>query len=423
MAGRPDELLAAATALAGADAVVAGNAASAVGDAIPAVVVSPTSVETLAAVLRWATERGLRVVPTGHGTKLDWGDLPAGIDVVLSTANLNAVCDHRHGDLTATVEAGATLAAVNAEFGRRSQWLPLDPFCPDAATIGGIVATNDSGPRRHRHGAPRDLIIGVTFARADGQLAKAGGHVVKNVAGYDLSKLLSGSFGSLGVIVSATFKLAPMPSTSYTLEAECHATEGLGASLQAILASQLTPSAVEIEGPPHRLLVRFESIDAAAERQAADATRLVAEHANATRILAGGEDAARWAAHAERPWSGPGAILKIGLLPTSLVSVLDSVQELIGARGADGEVVGRAGLGVLYLRLDASVSVQAGIVQAVRERLAADGGHAVVLRGSCELKASVGAWGPLGDAGRIMHAVKWSFDPAGLLSPGRWPLT
>ena len=133
---------------------------------------------------------------------------------MLSTLGLNAPVDHVAGDLVATVPAGASLDAVNDVLRRERQWLPLDPACSNRATIGGIIATNDSGPRRHRYGTPRDLIIGIEIALADGRIAKAGGRVVKNVAGYDLSKLLCGSLGSLAVITSATFKLAPLPPAS-----------------------------------------------------------------------------------------------------------------------------------------------------------------------------------------------------------------
>src|SRR6185295_11544977 len=155
----------------------------------------------------------------------------------------------------AILPAGASLAHVNEVLGREGQWLPLDPPLSDRATIGGIVATNDSGPRRHRYGTARDLIIGIEMALVDGRTAKAGGRVVKNVAGYDLSRLLCGSFGTLALIVSATFKLAPL-----------------------LAAAPLTPSAVELDSPPARMLIRFETTPGAAEQQAAAACDLCTRH-------------------------------------------------------------------------------------------------------------------------------------------------
>ena len=173
--------------------------------------IEPASIDDVADALRQASVNRHRVLIRGAGTKLSWGapaDAPAP-DLALSTTKLNAILAHRHGDLTAKVQAGATLADVNRALAQHRQWIPLDPPWADRATIGGVVATNDSGPRRHRYGAPRDLVIGMEFVRADGVAAKAGGIVVKNVAGYDVSRLLTGSFGSLAVVVNATFKLFP----------------------------------------------------------------------------------------------------------------------------------------------------------------------------------------------------------------------
>ena len=152
----------------------------------------------------------------GAGTKSDWGRPAARVDAVLDMRRLNRVLAHEHGDLTATSRPARRCRRQRA-LAIHGQRLPLDPPFADRATIGGLLATNDSGPLRHRYGTPRDLVIGVQLATTDGVLAKAGGQVVKNVAGYDLSKLVTGSFGSLAAIVSATFKLAPLPAASKTL--------------------------------------------------------------------------------------------------------------------------------------------------------------------------------------------------------------
>src|SRR5262249_51446289 len=177
----------------------------------------PTTFEEAARALVEASSAGQRVSIRGGGTKSDWCGATAAADVVLSTTSLNRVVAHRHGDLTATFEAGARLADVNRALGTHRQRLPPDPPWADRATIGGLARANDSGPPPHRYGAPRDQIIGIEIARADGTRAKAGGIVVKNVAGYDLARLMTGSFGSLGVVLSATFKLYPLPAASGTL--------------------------------------------------------------------------------------------------------------------------------------------------------------------------------------------------------------
>ena len=224
----------------------------------------------------------------GGGTKLDWGAVAQPVDLLLSTASLNSVIEHRHGDLTATIQAGARLSTINSILAKHRQWLPLDPPWLDRSTIGGLISTNDSGPRRHYYGSPRDLIIGVSFARSDGQLAKAGGIVVKNVAGYDISRLLTGSFGCLGVIVSATFKLVPVAPSSRTVLINLDSNETMESAIIALSNSSLTPTAMDLEWFPAKLLIRFESIEAAVEQQAYEAVGLVSHYSEAV-ILKGND--------------------------------------------------------------------------------------------------------------------------------------
>ena len=215
-----------------------GTASDAVDGIVPSQVVEPTDASELAATLQAASRDKQITVLRGGGTKLGWGRTPAAIDQVVSTAKLNTLLVHRHGDMTATVHAGVSLAHLNRELARHGQWLPLDSAF-DEATIGGMLATNDAGPHRHRYGTPRDLLIGVTLALTDGRIVKAGGTVVKNVAGYDLGKLVTGSFGSLGAIVDATFKLLPIPQASATLDAAYDDGEVLARDAMNVATSQL----------------------------------------------------------------------------------------------------------------------------------------------------------------------------------------
>jgi glycolate dehydrogenase FAD-binding subunit len=379
-------------------------------------ILEPASTDDVAAILARASAERQRVLVRGAGTKLAWGEpvSPTPADVVLSTAELNRVLAHRHGDLTATVQAGATLADVNRALGQHGQWIPLDPPWADRATIGGLVATNDSGPRRHRFGAPRDLIIGIDVVRADGVAAKAGGIVVKNVAGYDLGRLITGSFGSLAVIVSATFKLYPVSPASRTVVVEPY-----DAILATLLASQLTPTAIELQVPPSRLLVRFETTEIAAQQQADAVVALArAAHASAT-IARSADEATLWAAHSRRPWDGEGAVIKITLLPSALGSTLAWLAGIM--RAADYDVVGRAGVGVLVARIGGDVDRQAGVLNGLRDRLPAPTGSAVLVRGSNDLKSRVDVWGSIGDGIAVMRAIKRQFDPLGILNPGRGP--
>lgn len=408
-------LIDAAEAVAGRGSARAPGPSDTVDGVIPHVVVEPPDAHAVAEILSWASREKLSVLTRGGGTKLGWGPPPRSIDVLLSTTRLNAVTAHRHGDLTATVQAGATLAHTNEQLARHRQWIPLDPPAADRATIGGLVATNDSGPRRHRYGAPRDLIIGVELARADGHIAKGGGIVVKNVAGYDLPRLMTGSFGSLGVILSANFKLYPMPTASRTVVVDLRDPTELGTLTAKILASPLAPTAVELELPPLRALIRFESIETAVEQHAEEAFRLARN--NSSRIVSGEDEAALWNQHSRRPWDGDGAVVKVSVLPTDLPGTLRWLHQ--SSRSI--EISGRAGLSVFLARIGGSVEAQAKLISSLRDTLPAGRGSAVIVRGSPELKGLVDVWGPIGDALPLNRAVKQQFDPAGILNPGRGP--
>ena len=406
---------------AGAAVARPGTDGDAVDGVVPAVVAEPASPGAAAGVLGWASEHGRSVVVRGGGTKLGWGAPPGAIDVLLSTRRLDALEAHRHGDLTATVQAGAALADVNAALAAHRQWLPLDAPCADRATIGGIVAANDSGPRRQRHGAPRDLIIGMTLARADGTLAKSGGIVVKNVAGYDLARLLTGSFGSLGVVLTATFKLAPAAEASRTVRVSLSEAGQIARVASALLAQGSTPTAVELAWPPAAMLVRFESSDAVAGRQAEQAAALVRDGGGTAQLLAAADEAEAWRRHEARVFGGDGTVVKLVVLPSDLSATLTWLAEASRRHGLNCEVIGRAGLGVLYVRLAGPVPAQASLVGALRERIDAGRGSAVVRRAEGGLRGLVDVWGSLGDAFSLMERVKRQFDSRGILNPGRGP--
>ncbi len=297
---------------------------------------------------------------------MSWGRVPAPIDLVLSTRRLSRLVSHAHGDLTAEVEPGVTLDAMNRELSKERQWLPLESAFDDA-TIGGMLATNDAGPVQHRFGTPRDLLIGVHLATTDGRLVKAGGNVVKNVAGYDLGKLVTGSFGSLAVIVSATFKLTPMSAAVGT---QCFTfTDRVAAAgaAHALAASQLDPVALDVRtrsgapgggDSPVEILVRFASTPPVVDAEMAKAARLMERLDSRGRDpVLGAEDDALWRAHRARPWEGTGAVIKVSWLPASLDAVLTLVATGGGA-GAPVEFIGRAGIGTGLLRVDGDAAMQ-----------------------------------------------------------------
>jgi glycolate oxidase FAD binding subunit len=400
--------------------------------------VTPSTPHEVTDTLRQASEQRQSVLIRGAGTKLDWGRPAERIDVVLDMRRLNRVLAHQHGDLTATIEGGASLYDVNQALGQHGQWLPLDPPLAERATIGGILATNDSGPLRHRYGAPRDLVIGIQLATTDGVLSKAGGQVVKNVAGYDLSKLVTGSFGSLAAIVSATFKLSPLPAASKTISMTAADSDSLGQLVRAVMASQLEPIAFEIvvgheslvmsrEEVVHAgekvaqafrpaILLRFASLPAVVEAQIAQATAALKAGTTALEVLEGDAERALWQEHATRLWKAPGAIVRASWLPASIAAGLGEIEQM-----GDGiDIIGRAAIGAGLIRIDGDAGAQARVIEQLRASHLF--GNIIIVRGSAALKAAVDVWGPQGDRQPLFDSLKRAFDPNGVLNAGRGPL-
>ena len=379
----------------------------------------PTSAADVAQMLRHATERRHAIVVRGNGTKARWGIPAERTDAILSLARLADPIEHCAGDLTVTAPAGATLESVNALLAREGQWLPLDPWAGDRSTIGGLLATNDSGPRRLRSGAPRDLVIGIDYALTDGRQAKAGGRVVKNVAGYDMGRLLCGSFGSLAVITRATFKLSPIPPASRTIVIDVPSQAAYTRLAQALAASQVTPSAVEVQAPGVRLLVRFETTATAAEEQAASVLSLAATHGATARLLDGAGESAVWSEHAARVGSDTATLLRVSALPTQvgpLLGILDAQTA-----GVSWRLAGRALLGVILITLEGDGAAVSRVIAAVRQLTAATAGHVAVLMAPPAVAARSAIWDDVGGASAVIRAVKAQFDPHGTLCPGGGP--
>lgn len=394
------------------------------GDGItPALMVEPLTRDAVAGTLRWASDHRLRVRVEGAGTKRMWGRGPDRVDVLLSMRRMNRVLAHRAGDLTVSVEAGATLREVNQALAAHRQRLALDPPFADRATIGGLLATNDSGPERHRFGTPRDLVIGVELATTDGSIAKAGGQVVKNVAGYDLSKVVSGSFGTLAVITGATFKLSPIPPASATVKVAGLGPEDLSRVLDVIGESWLEPVAFELhasaDGASARdaaCLLRFASLPSAVDAQASDACARIGALRPGAEVVTGDAERQLWAEHASAIWRGDAAMVRVSWMPADAPSLL-SLLEGVG-RVARVEFIGRLGVGAGLLRIEGDEVRQAQAIARLREsRLA---GNVVLVRASAALEARVGASSDVPNA-PLYRAIKQALDPNGILVGGRWP--
>ena len=395
-----------------------GTAEDAIDGVIPQRVALPESPEALAQVLAEASRSRQLTVFRGGGSKLEWGRVPDRIDLVIGTARLNRLLVHRHGDMTVTAQAGMPLELLNGLLAEHRQHLPVESAF-DAATVGGIVAANDAGPMRHRFGTPRDLLIGVTLVMTDGRLVKAGGAVVKNVAGYDLGKLVSGSHGTLAGIVDATFKLLPLPLASTTLVATYVDGSALARDVAALHASQVELTSFDVRAASEGrwiLLARMASSPAATEAQATAARRLMS---GAPGAVSGEEERTLWKEQARAPWSEGGTILRFSWLPTKLPAVAAWLGRLADHECRMAVFTGRA-FGAGLLRLEGEEPALAAAIADLRSN--SDVGHVVVLRATPRLKQLVDVWGPSSGAIEVGRVLKKKFDPGDILNAGRGPI-
>jgi glycolate oxidase FAD binding subunit len=392
----------------------------AVDGVAPSFVVEPGSTEEISELMKFANDQDLAVAPRGGGTTMSLGNPPRELDLILSTVRMNAVVEHVPGDQVVRVQSGIRFGDLQERLAGSDQMLGVDPpEVGNGATVGGIVATNSSGPRRYRYGTIRDLIIGITVVLADGTVAKAGGKVVKNVAGYDLSKLFTGSLGTLGVIAECNFRLHPRPETARTVAVELPDTASAGAASQAILHAQIVPSAVELlwTDETRLLTVLIEGIPSGVEAQA-EATYHILGPFGEVRTLSDDDNV--------EPSSPPGAgndevSVKISAPPAELAGVLDSTLGASSRLGVTPRITGHAGIGVTYVGLsDGDEEARAGVVEELREIWLRRGGSVVVREAPPAFKERVEAWGPIGTRLDLTRRVKEKFDPRGILNPGRF---
>jgi len=297
--------------------------------------VLPKSVEELRSLLSWANQDRHTVLVCGNGSKLTWGNPIPPTDVIISLTHLNQIIDHAVGESTITVQAGLSFQALQAHLKPTGQMLPVDPYAPEQASIGGILATRDAGSLRHRYGGVRDTCLGLSFVRSDGELAKGGGRVVKNVAGYDLMKLFTGSFGTLGIISEVTLRLYPIQESSHTVILS--GPPGAIATVTAkVLDSTLTPVAIDllsqtkleaIDLPGELgLAVRFQSLEESVSAQVARLKDL--GESLQMQDYVGSRDEQIWQTLQQIQWQGGDhtLIAKVGLLPTEIPNLLPQIQ-------------------------------------------------------------------------------------------------
>ncbi|MCC5618039.1 FAD-binding oxidoreductase [Nostoc sp. CHAB 5836] len=384
---------------------------------LPSCIVYPRTQEQLATVIATAHTNNWRILPCGSGSKLNWGGLAKGIDVVVCTERINQLIEHAVGDLTVTVEAGMKFSQLQALLAKSRQFLALDPTAPESATIGGIVATADTGSLRQRYGSVRDQLLGITFVRADGQMAKAGGRVVKNVAGYDLMKLFTGSYGTLGVISQVTFRVYPLPEASGTVvltgsvKAVSQGADILrGSALTPVQADLLSTKLVSSLGLGEGLglIARFQSISESVKEQSNRVLEVGQKLGLDGAIFADGDEANLWQRLQERIYNTATESVitcKIGVLPTAAVEILTEVEL--------GLIHISSGLGLLQLE-------SKNQILKVRDRTQANKGFLTILSAPMAVKEQVDVWGYTGNALPLMRRIKEQFDSKNILSPGRF---
>ncbi|WP_448624172.1 FAD-binding oxidoreductase [Geodermatophilus sp. URMC 64] len=380
----------------------------------PVAVARPTSVDAVSALLREASRAGLVTVARGGGTALDWGAPPERVDVVLDTTGLDRVVEHGAGDLVVVAQAGLPLARLAEELAGAGQELVADvprERLEGGSTVGGALATAPSGPRRLSRGALRDLVLGTTVVRAEGVVASSGGKVVKNVAGYDLGKLMTGSYGTLAVVVQAAFRLHPLPAARAFVVGRTGLREAAEAA-RAVVRSQLAPAAVELDRP-----AGSDTASVAILLEGVPAAVLAREEAAAA--LLGGAPAEEPAWWGRLPAGPDDVLLKVTATLPGVAAVLEAARAAEQAHGVPIAVRGSAG-GVLWAAVSGSPEAVAAVVADLRRAAPSPAdGTVTVLRAPREVRAAVDVWGPVPGL-ELMRRVKDQFDPGRLLAPGRF---
>ena len=389
----------------------------------PSLVVEPGTIEETSEVMKLASREGLAVSPRGGGTKMGLGNIPRAVDLILSTARMDGIIEHVPGDQIVRAQAGLKLQDLQDNLSEADQMFGVDPP-EEGATVGGVVAANASGPRRLRYGTVRDLIIGIKVVLADGTVAKAGGKVVKNVAGYDLSKLFTGSLGTLGIIAEANFRLHPIRESARTVLVEVDDHSQIAEVAQALTHStfsQFVLDALEMrwEHDGGVIAALFEGIEPAVEAQSSAATELLRSHGEAN-VLGKDDGDEFWDGFARRPWATGDVALKIGAPPSDLAAVLDSVVGAAERAGVEASLSGHAGTGVTFAGLSGEVDGLLEVVEEVREIRIRRGGSAVVQEAPLAIKERLDVWGPAGDYLGLTRRVKEKFDPGYIMNPGRF---
>lgn len=410
---------------------------------LPGVVVYPETPDETARVVALAAGEGKMIVPKGGGTKIALGNTPQEVDIVLSTSRMRRVVDYDIANLSVSLEAGLTLGEVQEQLSGegRGYCIPLDPPYTGRATLGGIVATNASGPKRFLYGTARDVILGLKWVSPTGKITAAGGKTVKNVAGYDLTKLLIGSFGTLGVITEITFKILPLPEGAKTIVAVFAGLAEADKMARRLLHSALYPAAIELfnpsaagllragETPGYLLAVGIEGMAEDVERQAGEVTRL-GEELGALKVetTGGAEHKKLMTAIRDLPAElfdrYPEALaVKANFPLAGYAGVHRCFEGLAKEAGVDCVLAGHAGSGILsgyLLAEEGREGTLINLVSALRAEMGKREGNLIIERASVRIKEGIDVWGIPRDDRLVMNMIKGEMDPAGIMNRGRF---
>lgn len=382
-------------------------------------VVTPGSPAEMAAVLREAEATGRVATPLGGGSQLRLGNVPARVDLGVSTAALDRIIEYEPTDLTVSVQSGMSWAVFQRELARHGQGIPLDVADPERATVGGLVATALAGPRRHGYGTLRDLLIGISVAHTSGTVTKAGGMVVKNVSGFDMMRLYHGSLGTLGVICSVNLKVLPQPQREVTVVATVQSAHDALDRARTLATSRLSPVALEIfsghEG--WQVAARLEARTPTVDRVGEEACQLLGAG-----LLVPHEEVAGWWDRYVREWSldrvDRAAVIRATTRPRALGALLEAAAGACSRNSVAASFAASPRLGTLLLRLDPGITAER--FAAVRTDLLEAADHVSILAAEPAFKEGIDTWGNDPQAPAVMKAIKAQFDPSGVLNPGRF---
>ena len=405
----------------------------------PVDVVTPSTEEELCDIVASANNDGLGIIPWGGGTRATLGNTPERPCLVLDMTNFNRVVSHNYADLTASFQAGMTLNLVSEVLAQQGQFLPINPPIPAHATVGGTLAAAVSGPLKWHFGHPRDTVIGMKVVQPDGAITKSGGQVVKNVSGYDMSRLHIGGIGSLGIILEASFKLTPIPMYERTLIASFDSVEEAVDASMRVFNSYVMPLAMTVMDPRaashadldeggarHHIAVRLGGRARTLARQVDEISAMFAAAGASSQRESEGPSPSVWRPISDFGWLpevAPILNIRMTALPSRICDIFKMVSQL---RDADLEPVALAepGFGTVEANwfgpADIPDDTLITVIAKLRKQVSRLGGTAVVQRCPPSVKAEIDVWGENHAGIEVMRRMKRRYDPNGIMNPGRF---